>query len=164
MLPEAEPALSRVAGALAEFLVASVQREAGDESRGRAGMLITTVNGSPVDQHPIARCLLDTGFQAAPLGFNIRRSLLLHPGRSATVPPAKEDGYAWVRTDLCSPHACCTRPWKARSSRPGTSFLGRDRCDAQSRRVDAIHPLASIHPSLLWLIFGLVLACAEELL
>jgi len=94
LLPEAEPALSRVAAALAEFLVASVQRDAGDASRSRAGMLITTVNGSPVDQHPIARYLLDAGFQAAPLGFNIRRSLLLHPAQSATVPPPKEDGYA----------------------------------------------------------------------
>lgn len=94
LLPEVEPARSQAARALAEFLVASVQREGGDEPRGRAGMLITSVNGSPVIEHPIARFLLDAGFQAAPFGFNIRRNLPLLRDRPINVQAAKEDGCA----------------------------------------------------------------------
>jgi ATP-dependent Lhr-like helicase len=95
MLPEEEPARSRTARSLAEFLVASVQREGGvDESRGRAGMLITSVNGTSVNEHPMARFLLDAGFQAAPLGFNVRRSLPPLPGQRVAVPPLKESGHA----------------------------------------------------------------------
>lgn len=76
LLPEEEPARSQAARSLAEFLVASVQREDfAIESRGRSGMLITSVNGLPVIQHPLAPFLLDAGFQPAPLGFNVRRDL-----------------------------------------------------------------------------------------
>ncbi len=76
MLPEEEPSRSRVARALTDFLVASVQREGGvDELRGRMGMLITSINGVAVVEHPLAKFLLDAGFQAAPLGFNVRRNL-----------------------------------------------------------------------------------------
>ena len=44
-------------------------------------MLITTVNGTPVAEHPLARTLLDAGFQATPIGFNVRRNLPQLPGR-----------------------------------------------------------------------------------
>jgi ATP-dependent Lhr-like helicase len=94
-LPEEEPARSQTGKALAEFFVASVQREGGiDESRGRMGMLITSVNGTPVAEHAMARFLLDAGFQAAPLGFNVRRNLPPLPGRTASAVATKEDGYA----------------------------------------------------------------------
>jgi ATP-dependent Lhr-like helicase len=93
MLPEEEPARSQRARALAEFLVASVQREGGvDESRGRMGMLITAVNGVPVAEHPFARFLLDAGFQPAPMGYNVRKSLPALPSRAATLPASGESG------------------------------------------------------------------------
>ena len=80
MLPEEEPARSQVARALAEFLVRHVQREENPEGRGRTSMLIATVNGVKVNEHPMAKYLLDAGFQAAPMGFNVRRNLP-PPGR-----------------------------------------------------------------------------------
>ena len=83
LLPEEEPARSNTMRALAEFLVQTVQRAEADGSsahdRGRTGMLITTVNGTPVAEHPLARTLLDAGFQAAPMGFNVRRNLPMLP-------------------------------------------------------------------------------------
>ena len=95
MLPEEEPARSQAARALAEFFVMSVQREGGiDESRGRSGMLITTVNGVAAAEHPLSRYLLDAGFQAAPMGFNVRRNLPALPGRVGSLESAKEGGYA----------------------------------------------------------------------
>jgi ATP-dependent Lhr-like helicase len=48
-------------------------------------MLISTVNGIPVVEHPIARFLLDAGFQPAPLGFNVRRGLLQLPGTTSEI-------------------------------------------------------------------------------
>jgi ATP-dependent helicase Lhr and Lhr-like helicase len=75
MLPEEEPARSQVGRALAEFLVGYVQREENPEGRGRTSMLIASVNGVAVAEHPMARFLLDAGFQAAPMGFNVRRGL-----------------------------------------------------------------------------------------
>jgi ATP-dependent Lhr-like helicase len=93
LLPEEEPSRSQRARALAEFLVMSVQREGGvDEARGRMGMLITAVNGVNVAEHPLARFLLDAGFQPAPLGFNVRRTLPALPGR--VIAPAEGGGYA----------------------------------------------------------------------
>ena len=83
LLPEDEPARSQVARALAESLAAYVQRVDNPERRGRNSMLITSVNGIPVAQHPLARFLLDAGFQAAPLGFNVRRGLPPLPGTLA---------------------------------------------------------------------------------
>jgi len=83
LLPEDEPARSQVARVLAEFLVAYVLRADNPEGRGRISMLIASVNGVPVAEHPLARFLLDAGFQAAPLGFNVRRGLLPLPGTVA---------------------------------------------------------------------------------
>ena len=83
LLPEDEPGRSQTARALAEFLAAHVQRVDNPERRGRTSMLITSVNGVPVADHPLARFLLDAGFQAAPLGFNVRRGLPPLPGTAA---------------------------------------------------------------------------------
>ena len=87
LLPEEEPQRSQTARALAEFLVQHVQRGNNPEGRGRTSMLITHVNGVPVAEHPLARFLLDAGFQAAPLGFNVRRNLPSLPGRIAEARP-----------------------------------------------------------------------------
>jgi ATP-dependent helicase Lhr and Lhr-like helicase len=81
LLPEEEPARSQVARALSEFLVQYVQRDTNPEGRGRTSMLITQVNGVNVAEHPLARFLLDAGFQPAPLGFNVRRNLPALHGR-----------------------------------------------------------------------------------
>jgi ATP-dependent Lhr-like helicase len=95
LLPDEEPARSRTAIALAEFLVQSVQRGPdGSESRGRPSMLITSVNGTPVAEHPMARYLLDAGFQAAPLGFNVRRNLPPLHGKADQAASTGEGGYA----------------------------------------------------------------------
>ena len=82
LLPEEEPARGNAMRTLAEFFVQTVQRaEAEGADRIRGGMLITSINGTPVAEHPIARALLDAGFQAAPMGFNVRRNLPQLPGR-----------------------------------------------------------------------------------
>jgi ATP-dependent Lhr-like helicase len=81
-LPEEEPQRSQTGRALAEFLVQHVQRGNNPEGRGRTSMLITQVNGIPVGEHTLAHFLLDAGFQAAPLGFNVRRNLPVLPGRA----------------------------------------------------------------------------------
>jgi ATP-dependent Lhr-like helicase len=73
-LPEEEPQKGHTARALAEFFVERVQAR-NDEGDGRAGILIATVNGRAVAEHPMARYLLDAGFAAAPMGFNVRRKL-----------------------------------------------------------------------------------------
>ncbi len=86
LLPEEEPQRSQVARSLAEFLVARVQAQGGDAS-ARVGMLITTVNGAAVAEHPLARYLLDAGFSAGAMGFNVRRALPTLPGRVGEVRP-----------------------------------------------------------------------------
>ncbi len=78
-LPEEEPARSRTARQLAEFFVRQTQRSADSH----AGMLIASVNGVPVAEHWLARTLLDAGFHAAPMGFNIRRILPSLPRAAA---------------------------------------------------------------------------------
>ena len=66
-LPEEEPARGQAAKSLAEFFVERAQME--------GGMLVTSVNGTAVHEHWMARTLLDAGFVAAPMGFNVRRAL-----------------------------------------------------------------------------------------
>lgn len=85
-LPDEEPQRSQVATALAEFFVSRVQ-ERSDEGDTRAGMLISTINGTPVAEHPIAKFLLNAGFAAAPLGFNVRRMLPPLSGHRGEVRP-----------------------------------------------------------------------------
>ena len=64
-LPEEEPARSNTAKKLAEFLVARSQAE--------GGMLIASLNGTPVAEHWLAKPLLEAGFQAGAMGFHLRR-------------------------------------------------------------------------------------------
>jgi ATP-dependent Lhr-like helicase len=71
-LPEEEPQRSQVGRSLAEFFVDRVQ-ERNDDGDVRAGMLIATVNGVPVAEHPMGKFLLEAGFAAAPMGFNVRK-------------------------------------------------------------------------------------------
>jgi len=84
-LPEEEPQRSQVMRSVAEFFVRRVQGERGDEENGRAGMLIATVNGVAVAEHAMARSLLDAGFAAGAMGFNVRRGLPPLPGGSGEV-------------------------------------------------------------------------------
>ncbi|WP_255551377.1 DEAD/DEAH box helicase [Granulicella sp. dw_53] len=80
-LPEEEPGLSQVARALAEFFVKRVQGERDeDDATGRAGMLISSVNGVAVAESVMAQPLLDAGFVAGAMGFNVRRGLPQLPG------------------------------------------------------------------------------------
>jgi ATP-dependent Lhr-like helicase len=85
-LPEEEPQRTQTARSLAEFLVTRVQHESAT-GNDRAGMLISTINGISVAEHPIARILLDAGFQAAPMGFNVRRNLPPLPGQQREARP-----------------------------------------------------------------------------
>jgi len=82
-LPEEEPQRSQVARSLAEFLVGRVQ--ALEEESGRSGMLIAAVNGVAVAEHWMARFLLDAGFAAGAMGFNVRRGLPPLPGSRGEV-------------------------------------------------------------------------------
>ena len=80
-LPEEEPQRSQVARSLAEFLVRRVQGERGEDEADRAGLLISTVNGVAVAESAMARPLLDAGFAAGAMGFNVRRNLPPLPGQ-----------------------------------------------------------------------------------
>jgi ATP-dependent helicase Lhr and Lhr-like helicase len=80
-LPEEEPQRSQVARSLAEFLVNRIQGERGVDDTERVGMLITTVNGVPVAKSVMACALLDAGFTAGAMGFNVRRNLPPLPGQ-----------------------------------------------------------------------------------
>jgi ATP-dependent Lhr-like helicase len=72
-LPQEEPSRGQVARVLAEFLVARVRGDRDSETGGRAGLLISTVNGIAVAKSAMARPLLDAGFVAGAKGFNVRR-------------------------------------------------------------------------------------------
>ena len=76
-LPPHEPEQSNAARDLAAFLLNMAQDEMRQEgeARHRGGMLISTINGQPAHLHPLSRFLQDAGFQAAPLGLNVRRIL-----------------------------------------------------------------------------------------
>jgi ATP-dependent helicase Lhr and Lhr-like helicase len=82
-LPEEEPQRSQVARSLAEFLVSKVQDQ--EDAQGRGGLLIASVNGVAVAEHPLARFLLDAGFAAGAMGLNVRRGLPPLPGARGEV-------------------------------------------------------------------------------
>jgi ATP-dependent Lhr-like helicase len=84
-LPEEEPQRSQVARSLAEFLVRRVQGERGEDEAERAGLLISTVNGVAVAESAMARPLVDAGFAAGAMGFNVRRNLPPLPGQRGGV-------------------------------------------------------------------------------
>jgi ATP-dependent helicase Lhr and Lhr-like helicase len=82
-LPEEEPQRSQVARSLAEFLVGRVQEH--EDGQGRGGLLISTINGVAVAEHWMARFLLDAGFAAGAMGFNVRKNLPPLPGQRSGV-------------------------------------------------------------------------------
>ncbi len=90
-LPEEEPARGQVARALAEFLVTRVQGQEGvtsaADASSRVGMLVASINGVAVAESPLARYLLDAGFQAGAMGFNVRRNLPSLPSGRLGVRP-----------------------------------------------------------------------------
>jgi ATP-dependent Lhr-like helicase len=67
-LPEDEPGRGRIARGLAAALV-----RLGAESSERDGLLIATVNGQGVADHPLAAYLTEAGFARGALGMTIRR-------------------------------------------------------------------------------------------
>ena len=71
-LPEEEPQRSHVAQRLAKFLVEKVEARS-EEGDLRAGMLIATINGTPVAGHWVASYLLEAGFSEGAMGFNVRK-------------------------------------------------------------------------------------------
>ncbi|MEG9438490.1 DEAD/DEAH box helicase [Edaphobacter sp. HDX4] len=86
-LPEDEPQRSAFARGLANFLFDRVQND--EEADPRAGMLIATINGTAVAEHWMARFLLDAGFTAGAMGFNVRRGMPpLHGTRTEARPNA----------------------------------------------------------------------------
>ncbi len=83
-LPAEEPDRTHAARDLAQFLAAQVQEQLREEeARRHGGLLISSINGVPVQQHPFARFLADAGFSPAPLGFHMRRVL-------PAIPPSAE--------------------------------------------------------------------------
>ena len=76
-LPVDDPERTNTARDLSAFLSHLAQDEVRQEgeARHRGGLLITTINGQPAHLHPLSRFLQNAGFQAAPLGFNVRRIL-----------------------------------------------------------------------------------------
>ncbi len=87
-LPEEEPMRGQVMRSLARYFVVMAQTTGRineqAEHTGGIGMFLQTINGIAVAEHPMARALLDAGFQAAPMGFNLRRNLPPLPGVSLT--------------------------------------------------------------------------------
>ncbi len=84
-LPAEEPDRTNAARDLARFLAENGQKEMRRrEADHRGGMLITTINGQAAHLHWISRHLQDAGFQAAPLGLNLRRVLLPAGAAEAT--------------------------------------------------------------------------------
>jgi ATP-dependent helicase Lhr and Lhr-like helicase len=76
-LPADEPDRTNAARDLAQFLAASGQREMRlRPADHRSGLLISSINGQPAHLHLLSKHLQDAGFQAAPLGLNLRRILL----------------------------------------------------------------------------------------
>ncbi len=84
-LPAEEPERGQVARDLAGHLALQTQEEmrTGTEAQQRGGLLLATINGEPTHLHWMARTLQDAGFQAAPMGFNVRRILPPVLGRPA---------------------------------------------------------------------------------
>ena len=68
-LPDEEPARSTVGRALASRLAAIARGE-----EGREGLLIGEINGTPAAEHPFAPYLVEAGFHASPMGFQMRRT------------------------------------------------------------------------------------------
>jgi ATP-dependent Lhr-like helicase len=66
-LPEDEPARSTTGRALSRALA----KLARDEHRG--GLLLAEINGRDPAEHPLARFLIEAGFNPSAMGFQMRR-------------------------------------------------------------------------------------------
>lgn len=72
-LPDAEPERSMMARGLARFLACEGQSRLDSADRHGSGWLISTVNGVPVGEHPMAHALAEAGFVPGSLGMHLRR-------------------------------------------------------------------------------------------
>jgi len=68
-LPDDDPERSRIAKEVAQKLAAVAVRH---QTR-RSGLLIGTINGTPVGEHALARFLQESGFVTTAAGFQMRR-------------------------------------------------------------------------------------------
>jgi ATP-dependent Lhr-like helicase len=80
-LPEDEPARGIIGRALASRL-ARLARVAD----GQGGLLIAEINGRPTADHPLAPFLVDAGFHASAMGFQMRT-----PSGSRAIAPAEAE-------------------------------------------------------------------------
>ncbi len=80
-LPEDEPARSVVSRAVAARLAAMARGE-----DGRGGLLISEINGSPTADHPLAPFLIDAGFNASAMGFQMRKTVGSAAGFGSEIP------------------------------------------------------------------------------
>jgi ATP-dependent helicase Lhr and Lhr-like helicase len=80
-LPEDEPARSTVGRALATRLAAMARGE-----DGRGGLLISEINGGPTADHPLAPFLIDAGFNASAMGFQMRKAVGSAAGFGPEIP------------------------------------------------------------------------------
>jgi ATP-dependent Lhr-like helicase len=80
-LPEDEPARSTVSRALATRLAAMARGE-----DGRGGLLISEINGIPPADHPLAPFLIDAGFNASAMGFQMRKAVGSAAGFASDMP------------------------------------------------------------------------------
>lgn len=71
-LPEDEPQHSNFARVLARFLVDRAH-SGYEDPETRSSILIAALNGTPVANHRMASILLEAGFTAGAMGFNVRR-------------------------------------------------------------------------------------------
>jgi ATP-dependent Lhr-like helicase len=79
-VPEDEPARSTIGRALARRLAVLARGE-----EGRGGLLVSDINGMPAQEHSFATFLAEAGFNASPMGFQMRRPPAPH-GPSASAP------------------------------------------------------------------------------
>jgi len=68
-VPEDEPARTTMSRALATRLAEIARGE-----DGRGGLLLTEINGVQAVEHPLAPFLIDAGFNASAMGFQMRRA------------------------------------------------------------------------------------------
>jgi ATP-dependent Lhr-like helicase len=80
-LPEDEPGRSTVSRALARRLAAIARGE-----DGRGGLLISEINGIPTSDHPLAPFLIDAGFNASAMGFQMRKAVGSAAGFGSAIP------------------------------------------------------------------------------
>ena len=80
-LPEDEPARSTMSRALARRLAAIARGE-----DGRGGLLVSEINGIPTSEHPLAPFLIDAGFNASAMGFQMRKAVGSAAGFAPEVP------------------------------------------------------------------------------